>query len=348
MTTSVKIKGLSKALGGHVVLQEVNMEMAAGEFVVLIGASGSGKTTLLRLIGGLEKADSGNILIDGVCVDDPAEHVYVPPERRRLGMVFQEYALWPHLTCFENILAAVPRVEADRQERAIDLLARVGVAHLASKRPHQLSGGQQQRVGVARALAVRPRLLLLDEPLSSLDPEIRDQLRLEIRRVVQEAGVAALFVSHDPEDAWRLADRVAVLENGRLVQIDKPETLYRQPATSMVARFTGAQGGYKGELGEQGIFIAGVEIPAHHRGQGLNGQGVLYVRPEGVRTDNAGEGNLPAERIHTVFEAGRYRTYWRVAGLESPLVSYENVMPADHAYLSISAEQAFIFAMNKN
>ncbi|AOU99234.1 hypothetical protein BI364_15980 [Acidihalobacter yilgarnensis] len=344
--SSVRIAGLSKSLGGHPVLRDVHLDMEAGEFVVLIGASGSGKTTLLRLLGGLEQADAGRIEIDGACVDAPAEHRFVAPERRGLGMVFQEYALWPHLSCIENILAALPRGEPERKTRAAALLDSVGVGHLATKRPHQLSGGQQQRVGVARALAVRPRLLLLDEPLSSLDVEVRDQLRLEIRRVVREAGVAALFVSHDPDDAWRLADRVAVLEGGQLVQFDTPEVLYRRPATPGVARFTGAQGGFEGVLSGEGIVLAGVDVIAQHRQAGLNGHGALYVRPEGVRADGAGSG-LPAERLHAVFEAGRYRAYWRVPGIERPLVSLEDAPPPAQAHLRIAPEQAFIFASTK-
>ncbi|OBS09355.1 ABC transporter ATP-binding protein [Acidihalobacter prosperus] len=343
MNASVKIEGLSKSLGGHAVLHDVNLDMAPGEFVVLIGASGSGKTTLLRLVGGLERADAGRIEIDGNCVDAPAERRFVAPERRGLGMVFQEYALWPHLSCQENVTAAIPRGEKRREERARELLESVGVAHAAGKRPHQLSGGQQQRVGLARALAVRPRLLLLDEPLSSLDVDTRDQLRMEIRRVVREAGVAALFVSHDPADAWRLADRVAVLEGGRLVQFDTPEALYRAPATPGVARFTGAQGGFEGDLRGPGIVLAGVDVAAHHRQSGLNGHGALYVRPQGVRANGAADG-LPAECLHAVFEAGRYRVYWRVPGVDQPLVSLEDAPPPAQARLRIEPEQAFIFA----
>lgn len=342
MKLSVMIQGLSKSLGGHTVLNDIHLEMRTDEFVVLIGASGSGKTTLLRLVGGLEHVDAGRIEINGVCVDDPSENRFVPPEKRGLGMVFQEYALWPHLSSFENVLAAVPRREPARETRARDLLDRVGVGHLGSKRPHQLSGGQQQRVGVARALAVRPRLLLLDEPLSSLDVDTRDQLRLEIHRVVRESGVAALFVSHDPLDAWRLADRVAVLENGCLVQFDTTENLYRSPATPGVARFTGAQGGFEGVLSEQGIFLAGVNVPAHHRQSGLNGRGSLYVRPQGVQSSETGNG-LPAECLHAVFESGQYRAYWKIPGLDRPLVSHEATPPPSHVRLQIEPQEAFIF-----
>ncbi len=344
MSTSVTLENVGKSLAGRSILRDVNLSMASGEFVVLIGASGSGKTTLLRLIGGLERANVGRIKIDGICVDAPADGCFVPPEHRGLGMVFQEYALWPHLSCLDNVLVTFPRTVPRREIQAREWLDRVGVGCLADKRPHQLSGGQQQRVSVARALAVRPKLLLLDEPLSSLDVETRDQLRLELRQIVREAGVTALFVSHDPDDVWRLADRVAVLENGRLAQFDTPEVLYRQPASAGVARFTGAQGGFMGTLTDEGILLAGFQVRTDHRQAGLNGKGRLYVRPEGVRVCKIEQEGLPAARLHAVFDAGRYRAYWRVPGLDAPLVSLEPAPPAAQVRLHIMADHAFIFS----
>jgi iron(III) transport system ATP-binding protein len=339
------IEAVGKRFGGQPVLAGVDLCLHPGEFVVLIGGSGSGKTTLLRLVGGLEIADQGVIRLRSQVVDAPDDGIWLPPERRRLGMVFQDYALWPHMTCLENVMAVLPTRTPDRIKVAMTLLEQVGVAVMANRRPQQMSGGQQQRVGIARALAAKPDLLLLDEPLSGLDVDTREHLRMQIRTLTREYGAGALLVSHDPIDAWRLADRVVVLEHGVLTQADAPEALYAAPATARIARFTGAQGGFDARLRRQdeslGIDLAGSFCPATPVGVKEGEMGIAFVRPSGVRPHDHG---VPADLVHCAFEAGSYRAYWRIAGLDEPLCSLESVPPArGSAHLHIDASHLFVY-----
>lgn len=341
----LQLEGVEKRYARTPVLRSLDLSLRAGEFVVLIGGSGSGKTTLLRLAGGLERADRGVIRLRSQAVDAPAQGIWQPPEKRQLGMVFQDYALWPHLTCLENVLAAIPPGSRARRRTALELLDRVGVAEQAGQRPQRLSGGQQQRVGIARALAAKPDLLLLDEPLSSLDVDTREHLRLEIRSLTREYGAGALFVSHDPVDAWRLADRVVVLEQGRLTQAASPETLYAQPATARVARFIGAHGGFSAALrreqGRLGIDLGGRFHAANPVGVTEGEQGIVLVRPSGVRPHSDG---VPARLLHCAFEAGHYRAYWRIPGVGEPLCSVEVTPPAlPDALLHIDSDHIFIY-----
>ncbi len=237
--TLLHIAHIHKQFGSHHALRDLSLDIGHGEFVCLLGASGSGKTTLLRVVAGLERIDAGCVDIDGVTVDAPAA-AHVPPQRRGLGMVFQDYALWPHLSALENIaLPLRARRLPDAHALAMAMLARVGLQSQSARRPHELSGGQQQRVALARALAVRPRLLLCDEPLSNLDSSLRAELRTLIGDVVRENGLAALYITHDPREAFELADRVGVIDEGRLLQIDTPEALARAPACAVVARHAG-------------------------------------------------------------------------------------------------------------
>lgn len=348
MSGLLRLEAVSKRYGRHEVLRGVSLELAAGEFVVLIGGSGSGKTTLLRLVAGLSGADKGSIELRGVAVDRPATATFVPPERRQLGMVFQDYALWPHLSCLANVEAGTRGSAAVRRTRAFELLEWVGMAQYADKRPHQLSGGQQQRVGVARALAAEPDLLLFDEALSSLDTDIRDQLRLQIRKLARDTGAAALFVSHDPLDAWRLADRVAVLEDGALTQIDTPAALYARPATARVARFIGAAGGFAATVeekrGQRGICLEGRFWPTPLSQVDPGREGIVYIRPEGVRRATNG---LPAELRHCSFEKGRYRAYWRIGGHGGSLCTDEESPPPASAMLTLSPEHVLVYPPTK-
>ena len=335
---------LSKRFGRHPVLKDVSFTMNAGEFVVLIGGSGSGKTTLLRLIAGLERADSGALSLRGATVDEPRSTTFIPAERRGLGMVFQDYALWPHFTSLQNIEAAARGAAPVRRKRALELLERMGLEAFMTKRPHELSGGQQQRVGIARALAANPDLLLCDEALSSLDSDIRERLRVEIRALAREAGTAVLFVSHDPLDAWRLADRIAVLEHGVLTQTATPDALYAEPASARVARFTGATGGFLAAVechdGKPGVRINGSFVPARVHALDPGQTGIVYVRPEGVSLAKDG---IAAELQFCAFEAGTYRAYWRITGSDAKLCSRERIKPPSRARLAITADHVLVF-----
>lgn len=350
MRSLLQVHGIGKRYDRAPVLKDVDLDISSGEFAVLIGSSGSGKTTLLRIIAGLDRVDAGAVSLRARTVDDPANGVFVPPERRRLGMVFQDYALWPHFSCLQNVEAAVPAGTTDRRRLALEMLERVGIAALAGQRPHRLSGGEQQRVGIARALVARPDFLLLDEPFSSLDIDVRERLRMEVRALTREYGMAALLVTHDPVDAWRLADRIVLLEQGRLTQSGTPPQLYGQPATAQAARFVGAEGGFVAPLrcrqGRLGIEVAGGFHPVTAVNVGENEQGCVYVRPRGIRIGPSG---MPASLLHCAFEAGHYRAYWQVAGWDAPLCSIESVPPsAAEVRLEIDPEHIFVYPLKRD
>jgi iron(III) transport system ATP-binding protein len=229
--------------GGSLALRDVSLAVEPGQFVVLLGPSGSGKTTLLRCLAGIERVSAGQISIGGRAVAGPQLHV--PPDRRNLSMVFQDYALWPHLKARENVAFALRRQHrprADAQAATLAMLDRVGLATLAERYPNELSGGEQQRVALARALVAGTGLILCDEPLSNLDADLRERLRVEISALVREAGATTIYITHDQAEAFALADRVGVLEQGRLIQAGEPEEIYARPATPFVARFTGLAG----------------------------------------------------------------------------------------------------------
>ena len=245
----VTLSGAGKRYGAVRALAGVDLDVAAGRFLVLLGPSGSGKTTLVRALAGIERLDEGEIRIGDRVVSGPRKHV--PPEQRDLAMVFQDYALWPHLTALGNVGYALRRrkLAADQaRARSLEALERVGLAGLAERYPHELSGGQQQRVALARAIVARPGLLLFDEPLSNLDTDLRERLRVEISTLTRESGATAVYITHDQAEAFALADMIGVLDQGRLVQLADPETLYLKPATPFVARFTGLSGELTGTV----------------------------------------------------------------------------------------------------
>lgn len=234
--TDLEITDLSKSFGSQPVLRGLCLRVEAGSFTSVLGPSGSGKTTLLRVVAGFEQADGGTVRLGGEVVDDGHDHV--PPHRRRTGYVPQDGSLFPHLPVQDNVGFGLPR--RDRRGGAVaDLLAMVGLDGLERRYPHQLSGGQQQRVALARALAIRPALVLLDEPFSSLDATLRATVRQDVRRVLADAGTTALLVTHDQDEALSLSDNVAVIEDGRIAQCDTPAGLYTRPASPELARALG-------------------------------------------------------------------------------------------------------------
>ena len=274
----LELDSLAKSFGGPRVLEGIDLAIEEGEIVALLGPSGSGKTTLLRLLAGFEKIDQGSIQMAGRDVGG------LVPARRGVGMVFQHYALFPHLTVEENVAFGL-RSHADAAARVRDMLDLVDLAGLGQRGVDQLSGGQQQRVALARALAPSPRLLLLDEPLSNLDPALRNRTRRELKAALGRVGITSVFVTHDQEEAFAVGDLVAVLRDGALQQTGSPTDLYEHPATAFVATFVGRAGVLPGTHTEQGVTVEGtVTWPAQSPAQLESGQPVqVIVRPEDAR-----------------------------------------------------------------
>ncbi len=306
----VALRGVHKRYGANHVVRGVDLDVADGEVVALLGGSGCGKTTTLRMVAGLDPTDGGTIAIGGEIVASDA--VFVPPERRRLGMVFQSYAVWPHLTVFENV--AFPLVVTS----AGDVAARVGRAleavqltALKDRRPSQLSGGQQQRVAIARALVAEPRVLLLDEPLSNLDANLRLELREEIRSIVRRAGVTVMLVTHDQEEAFALADRIALMDAGRIAQLAPPRDLYERPATSAVARFLGMSQRIPGIRVDGGVRVGDVVVPAHAPEDAPQGECVLAFRTADA---GIGPGGIPGRVVDRAWLGAHVRARVEVAG----------------------------------
>ncbi|MDJ0334422.1 ABC transporter ATP-binding protein [Salinibacterium sp. G-O1] len=312
---TVELLGVVKSYGAHRALSSIDLAIRPGEFVALLGPSGCGKTTALRALSGLELVDGGRILIDGRDVAS------VPTNKRDIGMVFQSYSLFPHMTAIENVEFGLRmrRVAAgERRDRAAEALNMVGLASFAERFAHQLSGGQQQRVALARALVTRPRVLLLDEPLSALDAKVRVQLRDEIRRIQTELGITTVFVTHDQEEALAVADRVAVMRDGVIEQIGTPEELYATPSTPFVADFVGLSNRMPAEL-------VGGKVVAHGLSMDLlgdplpDGPVTAWVRPEDVAIASDG---VPARVVSSSFLGSLRRT--QVALADGSLVSIQH------------------------
>ncbi len=279
--TQLAVSGLNKAFGGHPVLADVDLDVPEGSLTAILGPSGSGKTTLLRVIAGFEHADSGTVTLGGTVVDGPAVHV--PSERRRIGYVPQEGSLFPHLTVASNVAFGLPRRE--RNGQAIDdLLDAVGMAGLGKRYPHQLSGGQQQRVALARALAIKPSMVLLDEPFGSLDANLRATIRADVRRLLNEAGATAVLVTHDQDEALSTADRVAVLRGGKIAQCDAPQDLYTMPADPELARFVGEANLVDGILDNDSVdtILGPLSVQDGTRANLGRGPVTVLVRPEQI------------------------------------------------------------------
>jgi len=274
LSAFLQIQAIEKRWAHDVTVGPISLDIARGEILALLGPSGSGKTTMLRLLAGFETADGGRIAVASEDVTT------VPPAQRRFGMVFQHYALFPHLDVGENVGFGLPK-SSDQDPKVAAALALVDLAGYERRKVQELSGGQQQRVALARALAPEPRILLLDEPLSNLDPALRERTRHELRDVIQRVGITTVFVTHEQEEAFDLGDRIAVLNRGRLEQTGAPDDLYEHPANLFVATFVGRANVFRGKAAQA---------------LGANGKGVLVVRPERLRFGAAGLPGVVRER----------------------------------------------------
>ena len=312
----VEIQGVTKRFGETPALDDVSLRIEEGELFALLGPSGSGKTTLLRAIAGFVDPEAGTIRIDGDAMYD------LPVHRRDIGMVFQHYALFPHMSVFDNVafgLSVRHVAQAEMAERVGAMLALVQLDGYEERRPGQLSGGQQQRVALARALVTRPRVLLLDEPLGALDKRLRRQMQIELRQIQREVGITTVFVTHDQEEALTLADRIAILDAGRIVQSGPPQAVYERPRTVFAADFLGDSNFFTGRVRGGGRVLApwGRELVISETFVDAGGEVILAVRPEKLRIARVGEpapggANHLAGTVTSVLYAGSTITY-RVA-----------------------------------
>jgi len=283
----VELSNLVRRFGDVTALDGLNLTIQPGELVALLGPSGCGKTTALRLLAGLDLADSGNVIVDGKDLTN------VPASQRDMGMVFQAYSLFPNMTALENVAFGlkVRGVDKDKREKkSQELLDLVGLTTQANRYSHQMSGGQQQRVALARALAIEPKVLLLDEPLSALDAKVRTQLRDEIRRIQIEVGTTTLFVTHDQEEAMAMADRVGVMSNGKLEQIDRPNIVYSNPTSAFVASFVGAMNRIPAKLDSGKVSVLGQSVK--HGGGASGSDLVALIRPESISVSVANSNSV--------------------------------------------------------
>ena len=312
---SIRLEKCAKTFpDGTKALLPLDLDVSAGETVVFLGPSGCGKTTMLRIIAGLEAPDAGGRVFFG------AEDVTAQPiERRNVGMVFQSYALFPNMTVAENIAYGlkVRKLDAaERGNRVKEMLAMMHLEELGHRRVDQLSGGQKQRVALARALAVRPRVLLLDEPLTALDAKLREGLRVEIDRLLRSLAITAVYVTHDQAEAMALGDRIAVMEKGRIAQIGTPQEIYYRPQTAFVADFVGTMNRLAGRADGAGLEVPGGRLP--WRGPARERQEVLF-RPEDLRIANGAEVHLRGT-VAAAFFLGDHTRLMVDTGAEQPLV----------------------------
>jgi iron(III) transport system ATP-binding protein len=358
----VAVDHLGKNFGAEAAVQDLSLAVKRGEFVTLLGPSGCGKTTTLRCVAGLERPDAGEIRIGGEIVASPARGIHFNPEDRNIGMVFQSYAVWPHMTVFENVAYGL-RVRraplAIVRERTMRTLELVGLGHLADRYATKLSGGQRQRIALARAIVYEPKVVLFDEPLSNLDAKLREQMRIELVRLQKDVGITSIYVTHDQTEALVMSDRVVVINKGVIQQVGDPHTIYTHPANTFVANFIGVANLMEGVLlGRSGEFCD-LEIPlgdgrAPLRVKAAGGDGavagqrlILSLRPEDISIHlqapaEAPEGNLfEGEVIDTVYLGNFLECNVRVGchEIDIQIGHYEQLAQRQKVFLSFRPDR---------
>jgi iron(III) transport system ATP-binding protein len=350
------VEGVHKRLGQNEVLRGVSFTMEAGEIVALLGPSGSGKTTLLRQIAGLDHPDRGRIAVGGEPLFDGAAGIAVPAEQRRIGLVFQSYALWPHRTVFDNVAYGLKLRGvrgAEIREKVEAVLQQLSLGGLSGRWPHELSGGQQQRVALARALVYDPRLLLLDEPLSNLDAKLREEARAWLRELIHRLGIAAVMVTHDQAEALAVASRIVLLERGVVAQQGRPEEIYARPASLFAAEFMGtnnrlpgvvaARAGATATLRGDGYEVTGAAVDDLAPGEAA----VAVVRLESTRLlGAAAPGALPATLVTALYLGDRWDYLLRVGGARLRLWAAGPPGAGPH-FVGLSPDAVWVFRAPK-
>ena len=342
----VKISSVTKKFGNVYAVDKFDALIRDGEFVSILGPSGCGKTTMLRMIAGFEKATEGEISIGDQVVSKASAGIFVPPEKRHIGMVFQSYAVWPHMNVFDNVAypLKIQKVPAEQlKERTTKALALVHLEEYAERFPNQLSGGQQQRVALARALVAEPGLLLLDEPLSNLDAKLRESMRFEIKELQRKLGVTVVYVTHDQAEAMAMSDRIIVMYKGVIQQVDVPTRIYENPANPTVAGFIGLVNFLEGEA-EPGVIHFkqfGCSLPAE---VSFTGPARVAIRPEHI-TMSKTEGVLRGKLLHKIYLGDS--TDWRIALGDTVLrvidrgSSFDEYVDGEEVFLSFGHVMAF-------
>ena len=300
--SEVRIEHVFKRFGVVTAVNDFNLVVKDGDFVSILGPSGCGKTTTLRMIAGFERATEGEIYIGEQCVSSSIKGSFAPPEKRDIGMVFQSYAVWPHMTVAENVgyPLKIQKVDkAERERRVQEMLELVHLGEYGKRYPNQLSGGQQQRVALARALVAEPGLLLLDEPLSNLDAKLRESMRFEILEIQKKTGITVVYVTHDQGEAMAMSDRVVVMSMGVVQQIGAPHEIYTQPANKMVADFIGLVNFMEGEAKGDRVFLKGSNVSFPNNSK-VSGEATIAVRPENITMSLDG-GQIEGQRTHRFY-----------------------------------------------
>jgi spermidine/putrescine transport system ATP-binding protein/putrescine transport system ATP-binding protein len=354
MEPLIRVNNVSKHFGKRFAVDSVDLTLGRGEFFGLLGPSGCGKTTLLRMIGGFTLPDSGTVSIDGIDV------THWPPNKRPTNMVFQSYALFPHLSVHDNVgygLRSAKTASGDRERRIHEALALVKLEGFGARRTTELSGGEKQRVALARALIMRPKVLLLDEPLGALDKRLRDSMQVELRELQQELGITFLFVTHDQEEALSMSDRIAVMEKGKLLQVAEPKVLYERPASRAVADFIGIMNFFDGRVAGLSTSSLSVELAGTHvaipqeglsRSYQPNERVVVAVRPEKITlSPGSGEAALKGRVAFISYLGDRQQLQVTIPGVTSTVVvvtptGAPNLRTGDEVALGWPAEAAVV------
>ena len=352
----LQVRGLIKSFGPERAVDDISFGIAPGKFLTLLGPSGCGKTTTLMCIAGLHRLDAGEIRVGGALYSSVADSVFLPPEKRDIGMVFQSYAIWPHMTVAENVAypLAIRRVaRAEIDGRVAEVLRLTGLLELAGRLATQLSGGQQQRAALARAIVFRPTLLLFDEPLSNLDLKLRERMRIELKRIQREVGITSVYVTHDQAEALVMSDEIIVMSQGRIQQVGGPHAIYARPANRYVSNFIGVANLLPGQIvrvtapgrGEIEIRQGAecVRLPCR-LGDGLieGMSAVLSVRPESVTVlrEHSTEPRLEGEVVHSIFLGNCLDCRVRWADFEWKVLAHprERFRPGERVFLRLDAQ----------